>query len=127
MTDAEYMRQYRLSRKRKAFDLLGGKCVVCGTCDNLEFDHIDPATKSFNISRFFGTWNEMVAELSKCQLLCHTHHLEKTSSEGRKLKEFCKKGHPLALYRKGGRCYLCVSTRKRRWRKQRRGSGLKVT
>ena len=38
-------------RRRKKRDILrehlGGKCVMCGTTENLQFDHIDASTKSF--------------------------------------------------------------------------------
>lgn len=40
-------------RRNKGLKLLGGVCVKCGTTENLQFDHIDPATKLFNIWRAF--------------------------------------------------------------------------
>lgn len=69
-------------RRRRAIASLGGKCVVCGTEDSLELDHIDPSTKSFNISEAWGK-SESVwwAEVEKCQLLCITHHKKKTAKE----------------------------------------------
>ena len=68
--------------KDAALAYLGGVCVVCGTTDDLEFDHIDPETKSFTIgSRIAQTpWSNLKDELDKCQLLCNTHHIDKHRS-----------------------------------------------
>jgi|SRR6185437_9146846 len=67
-------------RKRQALTLLGGACVQCGTTEDLEFDHIDPATKTFTITeRIFRTWDQLLPELAKCQLLCETCHAAKTN------------------------------------------------
>lgn len=70
-------RHYR--RKRQAaIEYLGGKCVVCGATNNLEFDHVDPSTKEMSISRFLRRRFEVYkAELDKCQLLCYEHHKNK--------------------------------------------------
>jgi hypothetical protein len=59
-----------------------GPCANCGSWDSLEVDHVDPESKSFNISRCWtlgGT--KLQAELSKCQVLCHECHLLKTRKE----------------------------------------------
>lgn len=82
----EYMRKYMLKRYHRrrsdSIEKLGGKCVVCGTTDNLEIDHIDRSTKTMAIS---GLWSCNIqryeAELKLCQLLCEQHHKEKTSRE----------------------------------------------
>lgn len=57
-----------------------GPCVVCGSWDNLEVDHINPDSKE---SHNVWSWSEerRTAELSKCQVLCKTHHQEKTALE----------------------------------------------
>lgn len=74
--------------KRKVFliNYLGGKCVVCESEDDLEFDHISRREKSFAIMK---KWNRpmsvLLPELDKCQLLCKEHHLEKTKLERREL------------------------------------------
>lgn len=78
----EYMKQYSAKRRQKALDLLGGVCVVCGTSENLEIDHIDPSTKSFTIARgWHHAWSKIEDELRKCQLLCQPHHIAKSSAE----------------------------------------------
>ena len=61
--------------------ILGGKCVVCGTTEHLEFDHIDPKTKSFDITRYVNGGKSkhiFMEELKKCQLLCVECHKKKT-------------------------------------------------
>lgn len=84
--DNEYMRVYMLERWRKrravAIEFLGGWCVTCGTDEDLQFDHIFPHTKSYNISSVPSAsesrfWREIV----KCQLLCGPCHRAKTSVE----------------------------------------------
>jgi len=81
-----YMREYMLKRYHKrrseSIEKLGGKCVVCGSTENLEIDHIDRTTKTMNIS---GLWSANIvryeAELKLCQLLCEEHHKQKTRRE----------------------------------------------
>lgn len=85
--------------------LLGGKCVVCGTQERLEFDHIDPNSKSFEITKEWGTSEiRLIAEAMKCQLLCKSCHTDKTSVE--RGFDRSKHGTPFR-YRRGCRCYLC--------------------
>lgn len=40
----------RRARLAKAMEKLGGRCESCGSKDSLQFDHIDPSTKSANVS-----------------------------------------------------------------------------
>jgi hypothetical protein len=58
---------------------LGGVCSHCPSTTELELDHIDPATKSFTVSKL-GSCNEVKfwAEVDKCQLLCTDCHQAKT-------------------------------------------------
>ena len=70
-------------RKVEMLDYLGNKCVKCGSCDNLEFDHVDHNNKSFTITQNWGrSWEILKEELDKCQLLCKNCHLEKSMNEG---------------------------------------------
>lgn len=74
-----YMKARWVQRRAAAIDYLGGACAYCGAVEDLEFDHIDRATKlttiarasSFSESRFW-------TEVRKCQLLCKVCHKEKT-------------------------------------------------
>ena len=78
---ADYKAIWRVRTRAWAVDLLGGCCSSCGDIDGLDFDHIDPATKAFDISAGIrdGYGRERLqAELRKCQLLCRRCHSEKT-------------------------------------------------
>lgn len=82
----EYMREYmkrRYHKKRaEAIDFLGGKCVVCGSIENIELDHIDPDLKSIDIAKVWTYSKEKFwIEVKKCQLLCNECHLEKHKSQ----------------------------------------------
>lgn len=61
---------------------LGGACIVCGLMDNLQFDHVDPATKLFDVTKGTERRREVFwSEVDKCQLLCKPHHEEKSTLE----------------------------------------------
>lgn len=81
----EYQKQRYHRRKQEWLQRLGGKCVKCGSEQDLEIDHIDPATKSFNLTAS-GTHSEVkiTAELAKCQALCKPCHTEKSVLESGK-------------------------------------------
>ena len=67
-------------RKKLLIEMLGGKCESCGTTKNLQFDHIDPTTKSFSIAKKYMC-PIVFEEVKKCQLLCFNCHLEKTAED----------------------------------------------
>jgi 5-methylcytosine-specific restriction endonuclease McrA len=78
-----YMRKYMLKKYYKvrnaAIEKLGGSCSVCGEKENLEFDHINPALKEYEIADIWvGNKERFWKEIDKCQLLCEKHHIEKT-------------------------------------------------
>jgi len=75
----------RFKLKNTCVQLLGGKCYECGytECINaLEFHHINPTTKCFEISGSHArSWNMIETELKKCKLLCaNCHRKERCSS-----------------------------------------------
>ena len=75
----EDQRKLRKERKEHLVERLGGKCVECGTTHLLEFDHIDPLSKSFTIAQKMTANIELLyKEVDKCQLLCRYCHYEKT-------------------------------------------------
>jgi hypothetical protein len=75
---------------------MGGKCVECGCKESLEFDHIDPSTKSFNIAAGYTKPKEiLLAEVAKCQLLCNKCHIEKTKKDSKFRPKSCVGGRPL--------------------------------
>lgn len=77
---AAYTAERWKNRKKKAIELMGGKCGRCGYCRNysaLEFHHIDPSKKEFEFE--VGrrcSWDKMIEELKKCILLCSNCHRE---------------------------------------------------
>ena len=70
----------RKKRLQEMKDKLGNKCVKCGATKNLQFDHIDPKTKCFNVNPQ-DSWEKTLPELYKCQLLCPPCHLKKTMTD----------------------------------------------
>lgn len=77
----KYQAEYRRKRRDKAIALLGGKCIVCGTTEDLEFNHIDPNTKRFQLATWDGKQSLYWEEVLKCNLLCKTHHDEETARQ----------------------------------------------
>lgn len=107
----EYITEYRQKRREFAKAQLGGVCVQCGSSQNLEFDHIDPSTKTLHISKMWtASMERFLTELEKCQLLCHGCHLEKSKAEG----AFTKRLRPIAhgtLWAYDGRRCRCTECR----------------
>lgn len=74
--------RWKRKKKQKAVDYKGGVCSRCGynTCiEALDFHHIDPNNKEFNIShaiRNSHSWERLKIELDKCILLCANCHRE---------------------------------------------------
>jgi hypothetical protein len=77
--------QWRIKTRLWAYEALGNECAVCGRQDSLEFDHIEPESKSYEISHGirdgFGKVR-LEEELKKCQLLCLDHHRIKSLQQG---------------------------------------------
>lgn len=78
----ECQQQRGIARKVRLVDSHGGKCQLCGYSKNyavLSFHHIDPTTKSFGLDLRAcsnHTWDTLVSESKKCQLLCANCHTE---------------------------------------------------
>ncbi len=86
MPSNEYMRVYMKRRydERRALmiERLGGKCVVCGSKENLEMDHKDRTQRAANFDEIRGrSLAYFLQEVDKCQLLCEEHHIGKTLEE----------------------------------------------
>lgn len=117
MSSKEYNREYHLKRyhklKAEAIIKLGSKCCKCNSTSDLQIDHIDPKTKNFPISKLWGiSKDKFWEEISKCQLLCHKCHIQKTFTNGDGGKFFVKCG-TYSGYRYGCRCILCKEAEKK--------------
>lgn len=75
-----YVNKRRHGLKEKCINFLGGKCENCGysKCkEALDFHHLDPSKKDFNISGSHArSWSKIEGELKKCVLLCANCHRE---------------------------------------------------
>ena len=121
--EAKRSYQRKWVARRRAMWFAGKSCVICGSRDSLELDHIDPTQK---VTNRIWSWSEArrQAELDKCQVLCHDCHRGKSNGPDgdisrrlTKVRDFCSKGHNLKLvgwYNWSGyskRCRYCIYLR----------------
>ncbi len=65
--------------KQECVDYKGGKCIVCNynrSIDALDFHHLDPSKKEFDISKSSKSFKNLKEELNKCVILCSNCHRE---------------------------------------------------
>lgn len=77
LNEETILRQQKL--KIQAVEYKGGKCEKCGYNNYigaLQFHHINPKEKDFNISRTNKSFDNIKTELDKCMLLCANCHAE---------------------------------------------------
>jgi 5-methylcytosine-specific restriction endonuclease McrA len=120
-----YQREW-MAKRRWAWLSVQGPCAECGSEEDLQLDHVDPAAK---VSHRVWSWTEerRLAELAKCQVLCLPCHVEKTMAEN----GLEPSGHGTRRrYRHYGcRCDLCRdwnASRMRRDRARRLGTTAQV-
>lgn len=116
----EYHKQRYWKIKAEVVGLLGGKCAVCGTTEQLEIDHIDPSTKTIEVSRFNSVSRvRLLEEIKLCQLLCSDHHKTKSVEEQ-------SVGHGGGLSgKKNCKCEPCKARKReymKNWKRSRLGS-----
>lgn len=67
-------------KKQKAVDYKGGECINCGYKNciaALDFHHRNPKEKDFQWNTLrHKSWDAIVQELNKCDLLCKNCHTE---------------------------------------------------
>jgi transposase len=76
---AEAVTKRRRSLKRILVQEAGGRCLLCGysRCNRaLEFHHLDPRAKKFQITSHTRSLAKLRAEAGKCVLLCSNCHAE---------------------------------------------------
>ncbi len=102
-------RRRRVERKQRLVEIRGGRCEDCGydtSTAALEFHHRDSKTKEFGLGNFNGSWERLVAEAAKCDLLCanchrRRHHYQGTmAARGKKAR---------AIHLMGDKCGGCSS------------------
>lgn len=85
----------RAERKRLLVELLGSVCQgdCCFEVDIklLHFDHIDPNTKCFDISKRLAEYSieRLISETKKCRLLCRTCHHRRSLRDGHYGRHHC--------------------------------------
>ena len=104
--DNNYMR-VRDSRQRlkaKLVEYKGGKCEICGyskCIDALDFHHLNPEEKQFNLSSAKVSFEKAKKEVDKCILVCANCHREIhytiNQEKQQKEKEQCKQFYIEAL------------------------------
>lgn len=67
-----------IEKKKLAIKYKGGSCIKCGFNKHyaaLQFHHIDPSTKEYTWDKLkLKSWDKIVKELDKCELLCANCH-----------------------------------------------------
>ena len=79
ITKKEAVISWRKRLKIKLINYKGGKCQICGynRCINaLEFHHLNPNEKDFQISGISKSFETMKKEVDKCILVCANCHRE---------------------------------------------------
>lgn len=96
-------------KRAKAHDLLGEVCSKCGTTESLTIDHIYNDRSSYITPSHMiksSKWDELVAELERCQLLCHSCHARKTHKDNGNF-EFAQHGTNSMYNNNNCRCEDC--------------------
>lgn len=81
-SSSQSVKDWRRKTKTRMIDAMGGRCSICSyqkSQNALEFHHLDPAEKDFSFGSIRSNpknWPAIVAELSKCVLLCANCHRE---------------------------------------------------
>lgn len=116
-------KEYYQERKQRMLDYLGNKCVSCGEVNNLQIDHIYPETKINTVTKLWSySWEIIVKELDKCQLLCFSCHVSKTNEDNKEGTKYRKHGTWAMYTREKCRCVDCrkvYNDYRRNWRNNR--------
>lgn len=77
-------KEHRVKMRQLLLEYLNNHpCEQCGESDPvvLEFDHIDPSTKTATIAKLLSGhagWNRISTEIDKCRVLCANCHRRHT-------------------------------------------------
>ncbi len=122
----------RRKLKLKAIEYKGGQCTQCGYSKcvaSLQFHHLDPTKKDFQIGGTLRSWLKLKVELDKTILLCANchgeHHYKDVIQNSLKQETEVRLVTParvpskcgtVAHYIKGCRCSLCREANAKRHR-----------
>jgi 5-methylcytosine-specific restriction endonuclease McrA len=74
--------KYYRDRRTEWLIKLGGRCVECGSTDDLHLDHKDPSSKLLELGKQWALEKSVVdTEVEKCQILCSSCHRVKSTLE----------------------------------------------
>lgn len=115
---AKSYRSQKKRRREKKAELVrasGARCASCGyagAAAALDFHHRDASTKEFSISRFSGSWEELVTESRKCDMLCANchrlcHAIDDAAAEGGAVTDQRRRTKDRAVGLMGGSCFGC--------------------
>src|SRR5438067_13400120 len=93
----------------------GGRCIDCGYARSitaLSFHHRDGAEKRFEISSFRGSWDRLLEEARKCDLVCVNCHRLRHAAEDDKggasyFVRYRREVKTEAIRERGGQCERC--------------------
>lgn len=112
----EYAREWMRARRSYLIRIAGGRCVDCGTDQDLDFDHRIRHPGNVKISSLTSrTWNRLREELNKCELRCKQCHRSKHV----RLGEAFAIVHGANRYSLGCRCDTCRQGKSARMRDYR--------
>lgn len=123
---SDYFRKRQIERRAWALDLLGSRCVECGSTADIQFHHVDPTTKVANISDKLSRWSidRLLSELAKCVLLCrscHTKEHEAAHGSERRFRDGCQCDPCMVNHKKRTREYMA------RYRKKKKATATSQT
>lgn len=109
------LKKRRARRKRDLIEMRGGRCEDCSygaLPAALEFHHRDPASKDFGLGNFHGSYERLLREAEKCDLLCAICHRLRHAllASGRPMHavvEHRRKRKLRAVAYMGGTCDAC--------------------
>ncbi len=115
---AKSYRSQKKRRREKKAELVrasGGRCASCGYASAaaaLDFHHRDASAKEFSISRLSGSWEQLVAESRKCDMLCANchrirHALDDANAEASAVTDQRRRTKARAVGFMGGSCFGC--------------------
>ena len=109
-----YQQKQRAERAELVKQLKDVPCAICGNLlpkELMDFDHVDPKTKEFNITDQIGrscSLERFMAEVAKCRVLCCYCHVRETNKAYSPNKNgFLHKRNEMIDELKQGPCTIC--------------------